>query len=173
MTPNGVVMDPERVRVIRDWPTPQSFHEVQIFLGFANFYRRFIWGYSQIARPLNDLLRGGYVEPNKNSKKGKKKVVRGKWRWTTAAAEAFDALRDSFSSAPVLRHFDLTKPIMVITDASDAAYAGILLQPDSGADLAQRHWHPVAYHSKSFIAAQVNYVTYDKELIAISECFRT
>ena len=173
VTPNGVVMDPERVRVIRDWPTPQSFHEVQIFLGFANFYRRFIWGYSQIARPLNDLLRGGYVEPNKNSKKGKKKVVRGKWRWTTAAAEAFDALRDSFSSAPVLRHFDPTKPIMVITDASDAAYAGILLQPDSGADLAQRHWHPVAYHSKSFIAAQVNYVTYDKELIAISECFRT
>ena len=162
-------MDPERVRHIRDWPTPRSFNELQVFLSFANFYRRFIWGYSQVARPLNDLLKGGHIE---SGKKGKRKVVRGSWRWTTAAAEAFDALRKAFSSAPVLRHFDPYKPIMIITDASDAAYASILLQPE-GDDKAQKHWHPVAYHSKSFAGAQVNYMTYDKELTAISECFKT
>jgi hypothetical protein len=59
VTPEGIVMDPERVRAIQEWPTPRTFRDVQVFLGFANFYRRFVWGYSQIARPLNQLLGGG------------------------------------------------------------------------------------------------------------------
>jgi transposase InsO family protein len=62
---------------------------------------------------------------------------------------------------------------MIITDASDAAYAGILLQPAGSAPDTERHWHPVAYHSKSFVGPQVRYMTYDKELMAISECFKT
>ncbi len=50
-------MDPERVKVIADWPRPRCIHDVQVFLGFVNFYRRFIEGYSHITRPLTDLLR--------------------------------------------------------------------------------------------------------------------
>ncbi len=53
----GVRMDPERVKTIADWPRPGSIHDVQEFLGFVNFYRRFIEGYSHITRPLTDLLK--------------------------------------------------------------------------------------------------------------------
>jgi hypothetical protein len=169
VTPDGVVMDAERVRSISGWPTPRSYREVQVFLGFANFYRRFIWGYSQIARPLNNLLSGGEVEPGR---KGKKVIVRGPWRWDPAASQAFEDLKTAFMTAPVLRHFDPRLPIIIITDASDAAYAGILLQPAVDAPDTERHWHPVAYHSKSFVGSQIRYMTYDKELTAISECFK-
>jgi hypothetical protein len=51
-------MDPKRVEMIANWPRPESIHDVQVFLGFVNFYRRFIEGYSHIARPLTDLLKG-------------------------------------------------------------------------------------------------------------------
>ena len=61
---------------------------------------------------------------------------------------------------------------MIITDAFDAAYTGILLQPAVPAPDTERHWHLVAYHSKSFVGPQIRYMTYDKELMAISECFK-
>jgi hypothetical protein len=171
VTPEGIVMDRERVRSIEEWPEPKSFKDVQIFLGFANFYRRFIWGYSGIARPLNDLLKAGQKQPG-----GKKQTVRKKgqpqfhqpWTWPESAAHAFRVLREAFAQAPILAHFDPALPIMVVTDASDAAYAGILLQPDP-----RGHWHPVAYHSKSFQNAAIRYHTHDKELMAIAECFKT
>ena len=62
---SGVSMEPSRIATIQDWPVPKSFKQVQVFLGFANFYRRFINRYSAIARPLTGLLKG--------SQNGKKK----------------------------------------------------------------------------------------------------
>ena len=59
VSPAGVGMDPEKVASLLDWPTPQSVKEVQSFLGFANFYRRFIDGYSTMACPLTSLTRKG------------------------------------------------------------------------------------------------------------------
>jgi hypothetical protein len=70
---NGVTMDENRVRSIREWPVPTAHREVQVFLGFANFYRRFIWNYSALARLLNRLLAGGEVDKTKK----KNKVIRG------------------------------------------------------------------------------------------------
>ena len=55
----GIRMDPERVKTIENWPRPKNIYDVQVFLGFVNFYRRFIEGYSHIARPLSDLLKTG------------------------------------------------------------------------------------------------------------------
>src|SRR6202048_2981912 len=54
----GIRMDPNRVETIANWPRPESVYDVQVFLGFVNFYRRFIEGYSHIVRPLTDLLKG-------------------------------------------------------------------------------------------------------------------
>jgi hypothetical protein len=70
---NGVTIDENRVRSIREWPVPTTHREVQVFLSFANFYRRFIWNYSALARPLNRLLAGGEVDKTKK----KNKVIRG------------------------------------------------------------------------------------------------
>lgn len=54
----GVLMDPSRVQAIQDWPTPKSFRDIQVFLGFANFYRGFIQGYLRVVTLIIDLLAG-------------------------------------------------------------------------------------------------------------------
>jgi hypothetical protein len=114
---NGVTMDANRVRSIREWPAPATHREVEVFLSFANFYRRFIWNYSALARPLNRMLVGGEVDKTKK----KNKVIRGLFKWDPKEAESFNAIRNAFVYAPLLRHFDPAQPILVITDASDAA----------------------------------------------------
>src|SRR6202046_3183198 len=138
-------MDPAKVKGITDCPVPRTVKHVQAFLGFCNFYRRFIQDFSSIARPLFDLT--------------KKDVP---FLWTPAHDKAFQALIHAFTTAPVLALPDHSKPFRLITDASDFATGAILEQPD-----ALNRWHPVAYHSKSLQPAERNYEIHDKELLAI------
>jgi hypothetical protein len=145
----GIKMDPEKVRAVRDWDTPEKLYDVRSFLGFANFYRRFIYGYSDIVRPLTELTR---------------KTV--KWKWEPEQQQAFDRLKEAFTSAPILRHFDFDREIVVETDASDYVSAGVLSQYGDD-DLL----HPVAFFSKKHSPAECNYEIYDKELMAIIRCF--
>ena len=154
---DGVSMDKRRVAAIQDWPKPTSYHEVQVFLGFVNFYRRFIHHYSQIAGPLTGLLKG--------SEKGKKS---GPFEWPIEAERAFTRLQNAFMGAPLLRHFDPNLPIRLETDASEFAVAGILTQLDD----VTKQWHPVAFHSRKMIDAERNYETYDQELLAIVTMFK-
>jgi len=156
----GVSMDPERVITIGDWPEPTTFREIQQFLGFANFYRRFIRDYSRIARPLTSLLKG--------SVNGKKP---GKLLMDEAATEAFHTLRDAFTKAPILVHFERDAPIKVETDASNFACSGILSQLQKVGD-SNPEWHPVAFWSRKFIDAEKNYETYDQEMLAIVGAFK-
>ncbi|KJZ69408.1 hypothetical protein HIM_11204 [Hirsutella minnesotensis 3608] len=145
----GVRMDPAKVDCLVNWETPVNVKDVQAFLGFSNFYRRFIKGFSRIVRPLVALTR---------------KLV--KWNWTPSCQEAFDALKSSFTSAPILRHFDPAKEVFVECDASDFVSSGILSQEDDQGVL-----HPVAFMSKKYDPAECNYEIYDKELLAIVRCF--
>ena len=153
---DGVAMDPRRVDTIRDWPVPQSFKDIQIFLGFANFYRRFIYEYSRITLPLTNMLKG--------MEKGVKK---GPFHWGEDAAQAFNRLRAAFEEAPVLVHFDPQLRTRVETDASAYALAGIISQLQ-----ANGQWHPVAFYSRKMIPAERNYETHDQELLAIVDCFK-
>ena len=120
VTTNGVAMDQERVATIQGWPTPQSYRDVQVFLGFANFYRRFIRGYSTIAAPLTSLLKG--------SKAGKKS---GPFEWPEDARLAFEQLRSTFATAPFLRHYDPQKKLRLETDASNFGVGAVLSQQDN------------------------------------------
>ena len=86
-------MDPSKVEAVRAWPTPKSLREVRGFLGFANFYRRFIKDFSKIARPLHDLT--------------KKDIP---WKWEDPQQMAFDTLRDAFVSSPILALWDSNRP---------------------------------------------------------------
>ena len=149
ISPNGISMEPDRVTAITEWPVPTSVHDIQIFLGFANFYRRFIEGYSRITAPISAFLR-------KNQH----------FHWSSQAQEAFEELKHHFTSAPILRHFDPDLLIRLHTDASGFAISGILSQ------LHDSHWHPVAYFSRKCIPAECNYGTPDLEMLAIVESMR-
>jgi hypothetical protein len=146
--PNGVRMDPSKVAAITTWPIPHSVHDIRVFLGLANFYRRFIRNFSKIVSPITSLLR-------KNSK----------FKWTPAAQEAFDRLSTSFTTAPILKHFNHTLPVVLEADASDYAVGAVISQrdPENGV------LHPITFHSRKFSAAEMNYEIYDKEMLAIVE----
>ena len=117
----GVGMDKRRVQAIEEWPAPKSYRDIQVFLGFANFYRRFISHYSKIAAPITELLKG--------SIKGKKS--NDLFRWTDAAEKAFNELCVKFTQAPMLRHYDPGLPNRLETDASQFAVAAIFTQLQS------------------------------------------
>lgn len=147
---SGLAMDPKKVTAVTDWPIPRNVHDIHSFLGFTNFYRRFIRNYSIISNPLYKLLQ--------------KDVP---FSWGQAEDDSFHTLKRCFTSAPILQHFDPSKPLYLETDASDAAYAAVLNQPDSSG-----HLLPIAFFSKKFDTHQVNYDVFDKELFAIVEGFR-
>ena len=140
----GVQVDQEKVEVVESWTYPTTVKGVQSFLGFCNFYRRFIRDYGIIAKPLNELTK-----------------VNVKFHFDEICQNAFNILKDKLVSAPLLQHYDFTLPCMLETDASDGVVASVL---------SQRHedeWLPVAYFSKTMVAAELNYEVHDKEMLAI------
>jgi hypothetical protein len=109
ISPDGIFMDKSKVETIQCWATPSSVKDVQRFLGFANFYRRFIKSYSKIITLLTTL------------------TCKDKpFSWNPKAA--FDTLKMAFTSAPILIHLDPAKPLIVEMDASDFALGAILSQ---------------------------------------------
>ncbi|RAL60401.1 hypothetical protein DID88_000176 [Monilinia fructigena] len=145
ITPGGIEMDPDKVKTILEWKSLTKLKDLQRFLGFANFYRRFIRNFSKITEPLNRLLK------KENT-----------WNWTADQENAFKMLKHAFASAPVLAIFDHHRRTVVETDASDWAAGGVLSQYDNEGRL-----RPVAYFSSKHSAAECNYEIYDKELLAI------
>ena len=140
-----ISMDPGKLAGIRDWPAPTTVKQTRGFLGFGNFYRRFIRNFSEIARPLNDLLKKDH-----------------KFEWTNDCQKAFDELKKRFTEEPVLMMPDHTKPFQIETDASKYATGAVLTQTDPNGDR-----HPVSFISKTFSPPERNYEIYDRELLAI------
>jgi len=138
-------MDPVKINAVADWPMPTKVKDIQGFLGFCNFYHRFVRNYSTLTRPLFDLT--------------KKDTP---FRWGPTQADAFQKLQSAITTSPVLLLPDYGKPFTLITDASDYATGAILEQED-----ALGRSHPIAYYSKSLQPAEHNYEIHDKELLAI------
>src|ERR1700712_2151486 len=141
-----IEMDPAKVAGVMDWPQPKKLKEVQAFLGFANFYRRFIQDFAKHAKPLTILTKND--QP---------------WIWTDEQEQAFNSLKKAFTSGPILRIPDDINPFRLEVDSSDFATGAVLSQLDPKDGL----WHPVAYYSKSLNVHERNYEIYDKELLAI------
>ena len=140
-----VRMDKKKLNAIKEWKPPTSVKGIQSFTGFVNFYRKFIPDFSNIVAPLNLLTR-----------KGKP------WVWTQLQQWAFERLKQIFSSVPVLRIPDVTRPFSIMTDASLLAARAVLMQMDKNSDL-----HPCTYFSCTFSSAQRNYNIYDRELLTV------
>ena len=162
INPKGGYMRKDRIQAVQNWPRPTCVRDVQVFIGFANFYRRFIRGFSKIAGPLTAMLKTKPANHRQKAPKGVESEF-----LTEEALEAFEKLKKSFIEAPVLRHYDASKPVRVETDASGYAIGGILAQQDD-----EGQWHPVAYYSRKMLPAERNYETHDAELLAIVEAFK-
>ncbi|KAL0181794.1 hypothetical protein M9458_024200, partial [Cirrhinus mrigala] len=142
----GVAMDPQKLEAVRSWPLPTSLKQLQRFLGFANFYRRFIQGFSATAAPLTALT----------------KPSRGEFQLTPEAIQAFKKLCLLFTTAPVLIHPNPTKPFVVEVDASDVGVGAVLSQRGPDEKL-----HPCSFFSRKFNPTQQRYGVGDRELLAI------
>jgi len=143
---NKVEMDPVKVTGVRDWPTLENQTDVQAFIGFVNFYRRFIRDFSTIARPLFDLTRSDKV-----------------WNWDAKEREAFKHLKMAVTTTPVLVSPQDLEPFRIEANSSDFASGAILSQQLPG----EEKWHPVAFYSKSLSLVERNYKIHDKEMLAI------
>jgi hypothetical protein len=144
---HGVHVDPTKIQVICDWTTPTTFTELWSFLGLANFYRRFMLGFSHIAWTLSQVTRGG----------GKEKFV-----WGMSKKQPFDDLKQCLCSAPILSLTDLQQPFEIETNASNYVVGIVLTQ----------HGHPVAYHSETLSYVVHKFPTYDKEIYSIVQACR-
>jgi hypothetical protein len=133
---HGVHVDPTNIQVIHDWPSPTTLTELQRFLGLANFYHRFMLGFSHIAWNLS-LTRGG----------GKETIV-----WGMSQKQAFNDLKKRLFSSPIISLPNLQHPFEIEIDTSDYVVGIILTQHD----------HPVAYHSETLSDVVHKCTTYDK-----------
>jgi hypothetical protein len=148
----GVSMSEDKIDTILKWEIPESVKDVQSFLGFANFYRRFIEGFSKICYPLTELT--------------KKTNEKFDWKANPRNQIAFDMLKKYFTEAPILRHFEPVWPVVIETDASDFAIGAVLSQVIDG------RLHPIAYHSRKMDKAEINYEIHDKEMLAVVSAFK-
>ena len=110
VTPNGMTPTEQKVKAIRDWERPKDLRDVRSFLGFANYYRRFICDSAAVANPLTELT--------------KKDVP---WQWGPFQREAFQRLKEALCNAPFLLYPDPKLPYVVVTDASGTAVGGVLM----------------------------------------------
>jgi len=140
-----IAMDAVKVKGVADWPTPENTTDVRSFLGFTNFYRRFIRDFSDVAKPMNALLQKD-----------------AKWVWADEQAHAFERLKTAICSAPILVFPDPDRAYLVEADSSGYATGAVLSQMRD-----DDRWHPVAFISKGLSPAERNYNICDKEMLAI------
>ncbi|XP_062203827.1 uncharacterized protein LOC133906051 [Phragmites australis] len=136
----GVQTDPDKISIIKDWPTPSTVKEVRSFLGLVGYYRKFVRHFGHLSKPLTNLLKKGEI-----------------FVWTQTTDEAFQALKRALITALVLAMPYFSKPFMVETDASDHGIGAVL----------QQEGHPIAFVSKTLGPRTQGLSTYEKEYLAI------
>ncbi|KAE8905878.1 hypothetical protein PF003_g10293 [Phytophthora fragariae] len=142
---SGVRADPEKISSICSWPTPKNKTELRQWLGLANYLHKYTKDYAGLIQPMSFLL--------------KKDVASN---WCPEHQDAFDAVKKSLASAPVLMLPDTSRPFHVVCDASDFAIGCALMQFD-----AEGRERVVIYQSRQMKPAEKNYPVHDKELLAM------
>ena len=129
-----------------DWPVPKDLHQVRSFLGFGNYFRKFIQGFSNLVQPLTRLTKAAVA-----------------FKWTDACQLAFEGVKWHLTHAPVLALADRDKPYELVADASGQGLGAVLMQDG----------RPIAYESRLMNSAEQNYTVSEKELLAVVHAMRT
>jgi hypothetical protein len=148
---NRLKMDPAKVKTVTEWPAPKNVTKLQRFIGFANFYRRFIDHFSGMTQPLHDLTKD-----------------RTPFNWDEVCNTAFKALKTAFTTAPILKIANPYSLFILECNCPDFALGAVLSQVCE----KDQELHPVAYLSRSLIKSEQNYEIFDKELLAIVASFK-
>ena len=156
----GIQADPAKIEAVQNWPVPKNVKEVRQFLGFTGYYRRFVKGFAEIARPLNDLLVGHYTNPQARKKvKVIKKPV--PFEWKEEHQHSFQTLIEKLTTPPVLAYADCRLPFSVHTDASLNGLGAVLYQKQDNKERV------VAYASRSLKPSEKNYPAHKLEFLAL------
>jgi hypothetical protein len=139
-------VDPKKVATILDWKAPKDVQGIKSFIGMAGYYRRFIEGFSKIARPITVLLA--------------KKV---EFKWTPECQESFETSKKKLTIAPILILPDVHKPFSVYCDALYTGLGCVLIQEG----------RVVSYSSPQLKIHEKNYPTHDLELAAVVHALKT
>ncbi|GFW76646.1 hypothetical protein TNCV_4943631 [Trichonephila clavipes] len=140
----GVSTDPEKVSAVKNWKRPENLRELRSFLGLCTYYRKFVRGFSNIARPLHKLTES-----------------KQKFQWTKECEDSFLQLKEALTSSPILIYPQPDKPFILDTDASNESVGAVLSQEIDGQERV------VAYWSKCLSKPERNYCVTRKELLAI------
>jgi hypothetical protein len=137
---DGIRADPRKLGKVPEWPAPTNLHELRSFLGFANYFRKYIKGYSALVNPLTELM---------------KRTV--PFVWGEEQQRTFAAVKTALTTTDVLRIPDPDKSYTVVTDASIKGLGAVLLQDDQ----------PIAFESRKLNPAEQNYGTGEQELLGV------
>ncbi|GFW09580.1 retrovirus-related Pol polyprotein from transposon 412 [Trichonephila clavipes] len=140
----GVRTDPEKVSAVKNWKRPENLRELRSFLGLCTYYRKFVKGFSNIARPLHKLTES-----------------KQKFQWAKECEDSFLQLKEALTSSPILIYPQPDKPFIFDTDASNESVGAVLSQEIDGQERV------VAYWSKCLSKPERNYCVTRKELLAI------
>ena len=145
----GVQTDPKKIAAVKEWERPHNVHTVRRFLGFVNYYRKFIKDYSKIARPLYNLISGDNVKRRTNPVE-----------WSDEAERAFQTLIDKCTQAPILAYADFSLPFELHIDASGIGLGAVLYQTQEGKKRV------IAYASRTLSQSEARYPAHKLEFLA-------
>ena len=152
VTPEGLCVDPDKLKAVSEWPVCKTVHDVRSFLGFVGYYRKFIKSFSAIVAPLSDLTK---------TANNKDPLLNKQVKWGREEKQAFQTIKEKVCNAPVLALPNTDLPFVLTTDASGFAI-GATLSQDQGNGL-----QPIAFMSKKMLDAETRYPTHEQELLAI------
>ena len=141
----GLKTNPRLVTAVQDFPLPRTVRDIKRFIGLASYYRRFILNFARLARPLHLLTRKGAI-----------------FVWSCRCNEAFSALKERLTTAPVLAYPDFTRDFVLETDASIQGLGAVLGQHQNDQKV-----HPVAYASRALSNAEQRYAVTELETLAV------
>ncbi len=155
----GIEADPKKMEKDVNCPTPKTPEEVRQFVGFTGYYRKFVRNFSQVEKPLTDLM------PSTEKKRGKMRTTCQKsdrvWRWGREQQEAFDALKSLLSTPPILGYPDYSAPFELHIDASGTGLGAILYQQQEG------HKRVISYASRGLSKSEKLYPAHKLEFLCL------